>query len=179
MKQKRTFEAVFILLAFLLMLLPLILTFNDALTRLAQKLFFYRFLQNTIVPLEVSMIGLLLTPLRIKFIPFNDGMLVNDFPIKIIWSCLGWQSLLLFTVSLYLGLKGGSYTKFSQLKTFILGVLGIFWVNTLRIVVTVLVALYLAPIFRVVYHDYIAAFVTVVFLFCYWWFCYQFVLEEK
>jgi len=38
---------------------------------------------------------------------------------------------------------------------------------------------HLPAVFRVVYHDYLAAITTVIWLFFFWWFSYSFVLEEK
>jgi len=48
--------------------------------------------------------------------------------------------------------------------------------------VRVLIVLFLAysrPLFAVVYHDYLAAVVTILWLLAFWWFSYSFVLEEK
>jgi hypothetical protein len=35
------------------------------------------------------------------------------------------------------------------------------------------------PLFAVVFHDYLAAIVTIVWLVVFWWFAYKFVLVEK
>jgi hypothetical protein len=59
-----------------------------------------------------------------------------------------------------------------------IGILGTFWLNILRMLLTVLLAVHTPAIFRVVFHDYLAAITTVIWLFGFWWFSYSFVLEE-
>ena len=96
----------------------------------------------------------------------------------ITWNCLGWQSLVLLLVSLFVGLRG-QYTKLSLLEVAGIGILGIFWLNIFRMVFTILLAVHAAPLFRIVFHDYLAAISTVIFLFGFWWFAYSYVLETK
>jgi len=59
---------------------------------------------------------------------FPYGVIVNGVDIRITWNCLGWQSFLLFFVSLLVGLKG-PYTKISKLEAVIVGLLGTFLMN--------------------------------------------------
>lgn len=56
---------------------------------------------------------------------------------------------------------------------------GTFWINLLRIALTVLLAAFAMPVFRIVLHDYLAAIVTITWLFGFWHFSYSFVLEER
>ena len=179
MGEKKTFQNIFLFLAILLMVLPFMLTFNDILTRLAEKFVLYTWLQGKIVPLQIQLVGILVRPFGMSYVPFQDGMLVNGLPMKMTWNCLGWQSLLLFGASLLMGLRGSSYTWFSQIQVVILGLFGIFWVNLLRITFTVLLATFAMPVFRIVFHDYLAAITTVVFLIGFWWFSYSYVLEKE
>lgn len=96
----------------------------------------------------------------------------------ITWNCLGWQSFLLLFITLLVGFRD-RYTKVSILEALGIGMLATFWLNILRMLFTVLLAVHVPPIFRIVYHDYLAAFTTVIWLFFFWWFAYRFVLEVR
>lgn len=179
MKQKRVFNIIFVLLAVMLVILPFMLSFNDLLTRIVESNKLYRGIQKTIVPIEIRMVGTLVTPLGLKFTAYNNAVLVNGRYAKVTWNCIGWQSLLLFIITLFFGLRTGRYTLGSKLETVSIGLIGIFLVNLLRITFTVILLGVSLPIFKIVFHDYLAAITTVIFLIGFWWFSYSFVLEEK
>lgn len=179
MRQKETFKSIFLYLSILLAILPFLVTFNEILTALVERFELYIWVQERIVPIQSQLAGLLVRPLGIDYVPFRDGMLVNGMPMQMTWNCLGWQSLLLFGGSLIVGLKEGTFSIFSKAQVFILGLFGIFWINLIRIAFTVVLAAYAMPIFRVVFHDYLAAITTVIFLVGFWWFSYAFVLQER
>jgi len=179
MKQKQIFKTILLYLAILLAVLPFLVTFNAVLTELVERFELYNWIQERIVPIQSQLVGLLVKPFGISYVPFRDGMLVNEIPMRMTWNCLGWQSLLLFGASLVIGLRDASYTMLSRFQVVILGLFGIFWVNLFRITFTVLLAAFVMPIFRIVFHDYLAAATTVLWLIFFWWFSYSFVLEEK
>ena len=96
MKEKRTFAIIFALLAIFLAVLPFLVTFNEALTHLVEKLGAYMWVQERIVPLEVKMVGVLVTPLGINYLAHQNGMTVNGttsyaYSSKIlkVWKVLG------------------------------------------------------------------------------------------
>ena len=155
------------------------LIFNDVLTRLILSFKLYVYLEEIIVPFEVKVVGYVVRSFRVDYIPTPKGMIANGVKIRMSWNCLGWQSLVLFLISVVIGLKGASFTVFSKIEVIIIGLVGIFWINILRISLTVLLAAYLMDAFRLVVHDYLAAIVTILWLFFFWWFSYSFVLEEK
>ncbi len=179
MNQKRVFESTFLFLTISLIALPFLITFNDFLTKLFEKLVFYTFIQDKFVPLQSLLVGFIVKPFVKDYQAYNDGLIVNGMIMRITWNCIGWQSLLLFIFSLIIGLKGGSYTLLSKIEAITLGLLGIFWINILRMSFTVILAAVALPLFKVVFHDYLAAIVTIVFLFFFWWFSYKYLLEEK
>lgn len=179
MRNRQSIRAFFILLTFFIMVFPLIMSFNDALTRLTQKIALYRVLQEYLVPLEVKIVGFVVRIFGIRYTPLYDGMIVNTYEIKMLWSCLGWQSLVLFGGSLVVALWGRKYSLTSKLQTVFLGIFGIFWINILRISFTILLFVYANPAFQFVFHDVLAAFVTISYLLAFWWFSYRFVLETK
>jgi len=178
MKEKRTFAIIFALLAIFLAVLPFLVTFNEALTHLVEKLGAYMWVQERIVPLEVKMVGVLVTPLGINYLAHQNGMTVNGTYAGMTWNCIGWQSLLLLLITLVVGLRG-NYTLVSKIETVLIGLLGTFIVNLLRLTLIVILLAYSRPLFAVVYHDYLAAIITILWLFGFWWFSYSFVLEEK
>lgn len=178
MKQKQTFIIIFSLLALFLATLPFLVTFNEALTHLVERFDLYMWVQERIVPLEVKMVGVLVGPLGVDYLAHQNGMTVNGLYAGMTWNCLGWQSLFLFLVTLVAGLRG-NYTFWSKTETILIGLLGTFLINLLRLVFIVLLLAYSRPLFAVVYHDYLAAIITILWLFAFWWFSYSFVLVEK
>lgn len=178
MKEKRTFAIIFALLAVFLATLPFLVTFNEILTHMVERFRLYMWVQERIVPIEVKMVGVLVAPLGIDYLAHQNGMTVNGIYAGMTWNCIGWQSLLLLLITLIVGLRG-NYTLWSRIETILIGLLGTFLVNLARLVLIVIILAYSRPLFAVVYHDYLAAIVTIIWLFAFWWFAYSFVLEEK
>lgn len=176
MRQKKTFSMIFALLAILLATLPFMVSFNETLTHLVERFELYMWVQERIVPLEVKMIGVLVSPLGINYIAHPRGMTVNGIYAGMTWNCIGWQSLLLLIITLIFGLRD-NYTLSSKIETVLIGLLGTFLVNLLRMALVVVILAVSRPLFAVVFHDYLAALVTIIWLFIFWWFCYGFVLE--
>ena len=179
-KQKGVFTSILLVFSILLIILPFLVSFNEVLTRIVEKNFFYLWIQDTVVPIEAKMMGAILMPFgyRYSFSPSNSAVIVNGLYMGITWNCLGWQSFLLLVVTLLVGFRG-RYTKLSILEALGIGLMGTFWLNIFRMLFTVLLAVHAAPIFRIVFHDYLAAGTTVVWLLGYWWFAYAYVLEER
>lgn len=178
MKEKRTFTIIFALLAVLLALLPFLVSFNEALTHLVERVSLYMWVQEKIVPLEVKMVGVLVSPLGLNYVAHQNGLTVNGTYARMTWNCIGWQSLLLLVITLIVGLRG-NYTLWSKTETILIGLLGTFLVNLLRLTLIVVILAFSRPLFAVVYHDYLAAIVTILWLFTFWWFSYSYVLEPS
>lgn len=178
MKQKKTFSFVIALLAVMLAILPFLVAFNEVLTKVVENFRLYMWLQERIVPLEIKMVAVLISPFPVDFVAHSQGMTVNGIYAEMTWNCLGWQSLLLYLATLLVGLKG-NYTLFSKIETIIIGLLGTFFVNLFRMTFTVLLLTYSRPLYALVYHDYLAAIVTIIWLIFFWWFSYSFTLEQK
>jgi exosortase/archaeosortase family protein len=179
-KQKRVFAYIFLGFSLILAVLPLVVTVNEFLTRIVEENLFYLWIQEYVVPIEAKMMGVMLLPLGYKyaFSPTSSSIVVNGLNMRITWNCLGWQSFLLFFITLLVGFRG-KYSKFSVIEALGIGILGTFWLNIFRMLLTVLLAVHTPSIFRVVFHDYLAAGTTVVWLFVFWWFSYAYVLEER
>lgn len=177
---KKVFVSILLVLSIVLVTLPFLVSFNEVLTRLVEKNFLYLWVQDNIVPFEAKMMGVLLIPFgyHYAFAPTNSTIVVNGISMGITWNCLGWQSFLLLFVSLIVGFRG-KYKKISIMEALGIGILGTFWLNIARMILTILLAVHAPPVFRIVFHDYLAAGTTVVWLFAFWWFSYSFILVRK
>lgn len=178
MKQKKTFALIFAIFSVFLIVLPFLVSFNEVLTKLLESIKGYVWIQDMLVPLEVRMVAILIKPFNLTFVAHPDGLTINNTYATMTWNCLGWQSLLLLFLTYFFGLKG-DYTLFSKTEAFIIGLVGTFLVNIFRLTFIVLLLGYSQPLFAKVYHDYLAAIVTILWLLLFWWFSYRYVLEPK
>lgn len=186
MNQKKTFNLLLAFLAITLVSLPFITTFNSVLTAIINSFGLYRAVQETIVPFESRLILVLVRFLGIKAFLGKAGERASFyllkgttyFPVELQWNCLGWQSLMLLIISFIVGLQG-NFSKISKLECILIGFLGTFLVNLLRMVFITVGIYYVNTVFALLIHDYFAALTTIVWLFFFWWFSYAFVLEKK
>jgi len=181
--QKQTFIYIFLILVLVLMAMPFITTFNDILTRIVMRLDIYRIIQDYIVPWEVRMVGVILWPFGFKPGIVGEYLSIGGpstpFLIEIAWNCIGWQSLLFFILTSWVGLQGDRYTNLSKVKAWTIGFLGTFLVNLFRIAVVAVIAYYFGQNIAIIFHDYGSTLAVIAWLFLYWWFVYGFVLEER
>lgn len=187
-ESKQTFIYIFLILVLVLMFMPFITTFNDVLTRLVMRLDFYRVIQDFIVPWEVRMVGVILFPFGFKPAILGEYLAIGGpsagsgqapLLVEITWNCIGWQSLLFFILTAWVGLQGDRYTGVSKLKAWTIGFLGTFLVNIFRIAVVALIAYYFGQNVATVFHDYGSTLAVIAWLFVFWYFSYAFVLEVK
>ena len=176
---KNTFKLIFLFLVVILTILPFATAFNEFLTRLVEDLAVYRHIQRFFVPYMSQLIsGILnyLPGLTVSTFPY--GVVINGVDVRITWNCLGWQSFLLFFVSLLVGLRG-SYTKISKGQAVVFGFFGTFLMNIFRLVFTAALVGWWRGLFVILFHDYFLTFMTVIWLFAFWYLSYSFVLEVK
>lgn len=177
-----TFITLFLILVLMLMFFPLMSTFNDILTRIVINFKGYWFIREVIVPFEVRVVAVVLAGLGFDVAVTREYVVLGKsapFIAEIVWNCIGWQSILFFGITAYIGLQGDRYTNLSKLKALLIGALGTFWVNIIRIVVVVLVARFFGQTSALIVHDYGALLAVIAWLFFFWWFTYSFVLEER
>mgnify|MGYP001566969011 CR=1 FL=1 len=186
MNQKATFKKLFAGIAILLAVLPFIVTFSAVLTSLFNKIGWYVWLQDVVVPFEARLVAVLLRLVNIKGIVTpgaSFAMLLERegssyLPVSLEWNCLGWQSLVLLGLTLATGLRG-KWKAISKPETVVLGVLGTFLINVFRMAFITSLAYYWNNVAAMIIHDYFAAFVALLWLIFFWWFSYSFVLELK
>lgn len=186
MKQKNTFKIIFASAAILLMLLPPLAALNSILTESLDKARWYRPIQQYVVPWEARLVAAAVTPFGIPtkvtpntkvaaFYMVKNGAMM---PVDLAWNCLGWQSVLLLFVSLIAGLRG-KFTFFSRIKCILFGLLGTLLINVFRMSFIAVGIYYVNSLFGMIVHDYFATFITILWLFFFWWFSYSFVLEDR
>ncbi len=127
----------------LLMVLPLVTTFDDLLTSLAMGLGANNPLQ-AIVPVESRMVVSMLGLLGVHAAASGSHMVVWDgsgsmHTLFISWNCIGWQSLILFGVSLISGLRGGHGLEM-RVQVILIGVAGTMLLNLVRVALVALIA---------------------------------------
>jgi len=184
--QKQTFKLLFAALAIILALLPFVTTFNTVLTAFINSIGLYKTIQDRLVPWESSLIVTIVRWLGINafLLPKGEtGAFVIQkgseyIPADLQWNCLGWQSLVLLILSFIAGLQG-NFTKLSRLECILIGLLGTFLLNILRMAFITVGIYFVNTAFALLIHDYFAALTTIIWLFFFWWFSYAFVLETK
>lgn len=174
---------VVILVTLVLVALPIWNSFQDLLTRLVIRAGWYEFIAQTIVPYELSIVGMIL---HLLHIPIQVGNTFIEFTgpdksheaIYLIWNCVGWQSAVLLIITLITGLSGRHSLR-SKLEVGLLGILGTYLVNLLRLVLVILVYYYTGRLVGTIFHDYISNLLTLFWLFWFWKYAYETVLEVK
>jgi len=179
---RQTYQLLLTLFSVILLILPLITTFNDLLTSVVMRLGLDAVLQGWVVPTEVRMIAVILGFLGIEASVSETSLYLlkgaMTLPIYISWNCVGWQSFILFLITLLTGLQG-PYTRRSKVETVILGFLGTFLVNLLRISVVCVVAYYVGQLPAVIFHDYGGTILILLWLFAFWYFAHGYLLEPS
>ncbi|MFH1367110.1 MAG: exosortase/archaeosortase family protein [Patescibacteria group bacterium] len=177
-REKSTFQVIFLATAVILLFLPFITTFNEFLTKIVERFQFYTVIEDVIVPYLSRLVGVMLLPFGYEVAGTPEGLFLaqKNLNIQIAWNCVGWQSMILIIITLITGLQG-RYTKFSKGQAVLIGLLGTFLFNVLRITSVVLFAVYFGYFPAVIYHDYFSNLLIILWLFFFWWFSYAFVLD--
>jgi exosortase/archaeosortase family protein len=163
----------------LLMVLPLVTTFDDLLTTWAMGLGANNPLQ-AIVPVESRMVVSLLGLAGVQAAASGSHMVVWDtagsmHTLYISWNCIGWQSLILFSVSLVSGLRGGHSLEM-RAQVVLIGVAGTMLLNLVRVALVALIAATVGVGPAVFFHDYGGTLMFVGFLFAFWAFAQRWIL---
>ena len=180
--RKFTYSNFFIILVVMLVMLPFLTTFQDVLTRLVLHFDAYQTMQNLIVPYELRILSTILNMVGIQaraglsYILFaKEGKTEVIF---LAWNCIGWQSFVFLLVSLVSGLSG-NFTRGSKIQAFLIGILGTYLINILRLTLVVVVYYLVERKYGVMFHDYFSNLLSIIWLFLFWWISFTFVLEER
>src|SRR5450756_3016164 len=163
----------------LLMVLPLVTTFDDLLTTWALQLGANNPLQ-TIVPVEARMVVGLLGLAGIHAAASGSHLVVWDGggamqTLFISWNCIGWQSLVLLGVSLITGLRGRHPLE-ARVQVVLIGVAGTMLLNLLRVAAVAGIAATIGVAPAVLFHDYGGTILVISYLFLFWMFVQRWIL---
>ena len=163
----------------LLMLLPLVTTFDDLLTTWAMQLGANNPLQ-AIVPVEARMVVGLLGLVGIHAAASGSHLVVWDgggamHTLFISWNCIGWQSLVLLGVSLITGLRGRHPFE-ARAQVVLIGVAGTMLLNLLRVAAVAGIAATIGVAPAVLFHDYGGTILVISYLFLFWMFVQRWIL---
>jgi len=163
----------------LLMVLPLVTTFDDFLSNWALQLGADNPLQ-AIVPTEARMVVGLLAAVGIKAVASGSYIVVWDragimHTLLISWNCIGWQSLILLGVSFLSGLRGRHPLE-ARIQVVIIGVAGTMLLNLLRVAAVAALAATWGQTPAILFHDYGGTVLVVGWLFAFWIFVQRWIL---
>jgi len=174
-----THQALITMTALVLMVLPFITTFDEFLTAIVMRSNAYVAIQNLIVPYEGKMIAVILR--AFGYTAYTSGSIIiipEALRIYISWNCIGWQSLVLFAMTLLTGLRG-PYTLRSKALCVLIGVQGTLLLNLLRISSVILVALFAGYLPALIFHDYGGTALVVLWLVFYWHMAFHHILRDE
>jgi exosortase/archaeosortase family protein len=163
----------------LLMLLPLVTTFDELLTTWVMQLGVNNPLQ-AIVPVEARMVVGLLGLVGIHAAASGSHLVVWDgagimHTLYISWNCIGWQSLVLLCVSFLSGLRG-RHSLEARVQVVVIGIAGTMLLNLLRVAAVGGVAATIGLTPAVLFHDYGGTILVIAFLFGFWTFAQRWIL---
>jgi exosortase/archaeosortase family protein len=179
-----TFQMILMLAAGLLLVLPFITTFNEFLTKAVIELRLDRILTDWVVPTEVRFIALTLAPFGIQAEVTDTALYLTSptsnfpIPVYISWNCVGWQSFILFGITLITGLQG-SIPRRRKLQVIVVGLLGTFWMNLLRMSSVAMVAYFFGRLPAVIFHDYGGTLIILVWLVVFWYSLFNYFLADE
>lgn len=186
MYQKRVFKRILAVTAVVLAVLPVLVTFSSILTEIFNRMQWYVWIQEHVVPFEARLVAVLIRLVGIQGVvtPGQHFAMILErpgqdwLPVQLSWNCLGWQSLVLLGLTLITGLQG-HYTFLSKIEVVVFGVLGTFLSNLFRMALITSLAYYWNSVAARIVHDYFAMFVALIWMIFFWWFSYAFLLEDS
>ena len=161
--------------ALALLVLPFLTTFDDFLTTAAMRLGLDAVVQG-IVPVEARLVVAMLFLLQVPASTHGSQIVLHTpqytQPLWISWNCTGWQSLLIFAGSLFVGLRG-PIAAVTRSQIVLIGLAGTLLINLTRITGVCLLASATGYIPAVLFHDYGGTLLTISWLFLFWTFVYR------
>ena len=163
--------------AALLLLTPFIATFDDLLAALAQRSGLDATVAGIAAP-EARMVAAALNLVGVHAASTGATLWVfGAHPVKLVigWNCVGWEGLVIFGMTLVVGLRPQEHWE-ATLHILIIGILGTVVVNLVRIALVSVLAADAGYYPAIFVHDWAATLFTVVWLFGFWAFAQRWIL---
>jgi exosortase/archaeosortase family protein len=163
--------------AVLLLLTPLVATLDDLLAALAQSSGLDALVAGIAAP-EARVVAAALNLVGVR--AASDGAILwvfGDHPVKLVigWNCVGWQGLVIFGLTLLVGLRRQEHWE-AYLHVLTIGILGTVVINLLRIMLVSMLAASAGYYPAIFVHDWAATLFTVVWLAGFWVFAQRWIL---
>jgi exosortase/archaeosortase family protein len=165
----------------LLMVMPLVTTFDDFLTSWALQLGANNPLQ-AIVPVEARMVVGMLSVFGVHAAASGNYMVVWDrsgamHTLLIAWNCIGWQSLVLLGMTFLSGLRGEQPLE-ARVQIVFIGIAGTMLLNLMRVAAVAALAATWGQTPAVLFHDYGGTILVVGWLFAFWIFVQRWLIRS-
>jgi exosortase/archaeosortase family protein len=170
------------IVAFILAL-PFTITINDFLTTVAIRTGAYEFIVVYIAPFAAQMVTVILhyvfglSSTAYGTLLTTSGV-NGEFTAAIVWNCVGWQSLLLYGLTLVVGLKG-HFTRVSKILCVLIGVEGTVMINLFRMATVIAIAVVWSPNIGLAFHEYAGTVILLLWLTGFWLAAYKFILQPR
>lgn len=166
----------------LLMVMPLVTTFDDFLTSWALQLGANNPLQ-ALVPVEARMVVGMLSLFGVHAAASGNYMVVWDrggmmHTLLIAWNCIGWQSLVLLGMTFLSGLRGEQPLE-ARVQIVFIGIAGTMLLNLMRVAAVAALAATWGQTPAVLFHDYGGTILVVGWLFAFWIFVQRWLLRPE
>jgi exosortase/archaeosortase family protein len=166
----------------LLMVMPLVTTFDDFLTSWALQLGADNPLQ-AIVPVEARMVVGMLGVFGVHAAASGNYMVVWDrggamHTLLIAWNCIGWQSLILLGMTFVSGLRGEQPLE-ARVQIVFIGIAGTMLLNLMRVAAVAALGATWGQTPAVLFHDYGGTILVVGWLFAFWIFVQRWLLKPE
>ena len=168
--------------AVLMILLPGLTTFDEALTQGALRLGIAQPLQD-LAPLIAAQAAGILYVLGIPAGSSGSYLTVwnaagGEVPLFLSWNCLGWQAMILLVLSLFTGLARPMPLEV-RIQVIVAGVLGTYLVNLVRILIVLVLAARAGYEPAILFHDYVGTLLTLGWLFAFWYAAQTWLLPSR
>jgi exosortase/archaeosortase family protein len=179
--RRETHQGLIIAASLIFLMLPFTTTFNELLTSFIMKVQLYTFIESYVAPVVARMTAAILHYVFGLQAGASGELLAiqaggRSIDAYIIWNCIGWQSLILYGITIITGLRG-SYTRVSKVVCTVIGLQGTILLNIMRLVLVVLVALFWGSMPAGIFHDYAGTLLTLVWLVAFWELSYTHILQ--
>lgn len=166
-----------------LLLTPLTSALESALTRLIIRLGLDVFIKEALLPMTTRVVAVVLKAFGFNVTVINYSRLLvrrggRVGGVGLLWNCVGWQTLVFFSIVLLVVLWG-SYTSKSKIVCLILGVDLALFVGLLRILLVTLFDFYLGQRVAVFFHDYVGTIFVLAWVLFFSYLSYSYILERK